>query len=195
MHNERIIIAGFGGQGIMTMGQLLAQAALDEGRQVSWLPSYGPEMRGGTANCDVIVDDDEIASPIVHGDATTVMIMNVPSLKFVDDLVPGGVALINTSLIDVQVERTDVHAFYIPANELAIRAGNLKSTNMVMLGAFSELTHCVDAESILHAMQVKLGEKKAHLMDGNRRAFSLGAECALGQEGAQDRPKAPVVPV
>ena len=98
MSAERVIIAGFGGQGIMTMGQLLAQAGLDEGRHVTWLPSYGPEMRGGTANCDVILDDAEIASPIVHGDATTVIVMNVPSLKFVADLVPGGVALINTSL-------------------------------------------------------------------------------------------------
>ena len=131
MHNERIIIAGFGGQGILTMGQLIAQAALDEGRQVSWLPSYGPAMRGGTANCNVIVDDDEIASPIVHGDATSVIIMNVPSMAFVADLVPGGLALVNTSMIDARVDRADVRAFYVPATERAIAAGDLKTTNPV----------------------------------------------------------------
>lgn len=191
MHNERIILAGFGGQGIMTMGQLLAQAAMDEGRHVSWLPSYGPEMRGGTANCDVIVDDAEIASPVVHGDATSVIIMNLPSMKFVDDLVPGGLALINTSLIEDRVERPDVRAFYVPANEIAISAGNLKTTNMVMLGAFGEMTHCVDAESILHAMQGKLGAKKAHLMDVNRAAFAAGARAIVEQEGAEHRPTVP----
>ncbi len=194
MHNERIILAGFGGQGVMTMGQLLAQAGLDEGRHVSWLPSYGPEMRGGTANCDVIVDDEEIASPVVHGDATSVIIMNVPSMKFVGDLVPGGMALINTSLIDVLVDRADVRAFYVPANEIAIGVGNLKTTNMVMLGAFAEMTHCVGAESILHAMQLKLGAKKAHLMDVNRAAFAAGAQAIMEQEGADHRPKEPALP-
>jgi len=179
MSTERVIIAGFGGQGIMTMGQLLAQAGLDEGRHVTWLPSYGPEMRGGTANCDVVEDDVEIASPIVHSDATTVIVMNVPSLKFVADLVPGGVALINTSLVDVPVTRDDVRVFYVPANELAIASGNLQTTNMVMLGAFAETTHCLDAASILHAMAKKLGERKAHLMEMNRAAFAAGAEAVL----------------
>ena len=181
MHNERIILAGFGGQGIMTMGQLLAQAGLDEGRHVTWLPSYGPEMRGGTANCDVILDDAEIASPIVHGDATTVIVMNVPSLKFVADLVPGGVALINTSLVDVPVERDDIRVYYVPANELAIEAGNLQTTNMVMLGAFAETTHCLDAASVLNAMAKKLGERKAHLMESNRAAFAAGSQAVLAQ--------------
>ena len=163
------------------MGQLLAQAALDEGRQTSWLPSYGPEMRGGTANCDVIVDDAPVASPIIHGDATSVIIMNLPSMKFVEDLIPGGAALINSSLIDDRVDRDDVRAFYVPANELADRAGNLKTTNMVMLGAFCEMTSCVDAESVLHAMQAKLGEKKAHLMTVNRAAFAAGADAVREQ--------------
>ncbi len=174
MHNERIIIAGFGGQGIMTMGQLIAQAALDEGRQVSWLPSYGPAMRGGRANCNVIVDDEEIASPIVHGDATSVLIMNVPSLSFVADLVPGGLALVNTSMVDVPVDRDDVRAFYVPATGLAVEAGDRRTTNMVMLGAFAEMTHCVGTESVLRALEAKLGGAKAALMDVNRRAFALG---------------------
>nr|NLI51704.1 2-oxoacid:ferredoxin oxidoreductase subunit gamma [Propionibacterium sp.] len=194
MHNERIIIAGFGGQGILTMGQLLAQAALDEGRQVTWLPSYGPAMRGGTANCNVIVDDAPIASPVVHGDATSVLIMNVPSMKFVADLVPGGFALINTSMVNTRVERTDVRAFYVPATELAVAAGDLKTTNLVMLGAFTEMTHCVGSASVLHALEAKLGGAKAHLMDANRRAFALGAEAIAAQEGAAHRPTEPSVP-
>lgn len=195
MHNERIIIAGFGGQGIMTMGQLLAQAALDEGREVTWLPSYGPEMRGGTANCHVIIHDIPIASPIVHGNATSVIVMNKPSLKFVDDLVPGGFVLVNSSLVDVAVERPDVRALLVPANELAIQVGVLQVTNMVMLGAFSEMTHCVEAESVLHALEVKLGAKKAHLMDANRRAFALGGDTIKAQLGTAERPKEPTVPV
>lgn len=194
MHNERIILAGFGGQGVMLMGQLLAQAAMAEGRQVTWLPSYGPEMRGGTANCDVIILDEPIASPIVHRNATSVIIMNKPSMKFVADLVPGGLALINTSLIDVRVEREDVRAFYVPANKLAIEVGNLKVTNMVMLGAFSEMTHCVAAEGVLRAMEAKLGASKAHLMDVNRRAFARGGEVILAQEGEAHRPRVPSLP-
>lgn len=183
MRNERTIIAGFGGQGIMTMGQLLAQAGLDEGRNVSWLPSYGPEMRGGTANCDVIVDDDEIASPVVHGDATSVVIMNLPSMKFVDDLVSGGVALVNSSLVDAVVARGDVMAVYVPANELAAGLGNLVTTNLVMLGAYTELTECVAAASVLQALEKKLGGRKAHLMEVNRQAFSAGAVSVREQLG------------
>lgn len=183
MRNERIIIAGFGGQGIMTMGQLLAQAGLDEGRHVSWLPSYGPEMRGGTANCDVIIDDAEIASPVVHGDATSVIVMNAPSMKFVSDLYPGGLALINTSLVDFAVEREDVRAFYVPANDLAIDAGSLVTTNMVMLGAFAEMTHCVDATTLVDALRRKLGDHKGHLLEMNRVAFDLGARSINEQQG------------
>lgn len=194
MHNERIIIAGFGGQGVMTMGQMLAQAALDEGRHTSWLPSYGPEMRGGTANCDVIIDDAEIASPIVHGDATSVIILNKPSLKFIDDLVTGGCALINTSLIDDKVTREDIRVFYVPATELAMAVGMLQAANMVLLGAFSEMTHCVESETVLAALQRKLGARKAHLMDANRKAFALGVQCINDQIKGMEMPKEPALP-
>ena len=164
MRTEKCILAGFGGQGIMLMGQLLAQAALDDGLEVSWLPSYGPEMRGGTANCSVIISPEPIPSPVIAHDATSIIVMNLPSMeKFVPDLVPGGYALVNSSLIEAQV------------NEL----GNLKMTNMVMLGAFIQLTGCVHPESVLGALAHKFGERKAHLMEGNRAAFARGAECAL----------------
>lgn len=183
MRNERCILAGFGGQGIMLMGQLLTQAGMFENKEVSWLPSYGPEMRGGTANCSVIINDEEpVASPIIDHNATSVIIMNLPSLyKFIPDLEPNGIALVNSSLISEKVERTDVKAYYVPCNELANDLGNLKVANMIMLGAFIEVTRSVEAESVLKAMEKKLGMSKAHLMDLNRQAFAKGAECVRAQ--------------
>lgn len=162
------------------MGQLLAQAALDEGLEVSWLPSYGPEMRGGTANCAVIISPEAVPSPVIAHDATSLIVMNLPSMdKFVPDVVPGGHILVNSSLIEARVERTDVATAYVPCNEIALDVGDLKMTNMVMLGAFVQVTDCVRPESVLHAMEHKLGARKAHLMEGNRLAFARGAECAL----------------
>lgn len=182
MLNERCILAGFGGQGIMLMGQLLTQAGMDEDKQVSWLPSYGPEMRGGTANCDVMISDELIASPIISGDATSAIIMNLPSMiKFVPEVQKDGVVLINSSLIEEKVQRDDVKAFYIPCNELANEIGNMKIANMVMLGAYIEVTKSLDPESVLKAMEKKLGMSKAHLMDINRQAFAKGAESARSQ--------------
>lgn len=182
MLNERCILAGFGGQGIMLMGQLLTQAGMDEDKQVSWLPSYGPEMRGGTANCDVMISDEPIASPIISGDATSAIIMNLPSMiKFVPEVQPGGVVLINSSLIEEQLERTDVTAFYIPCNEIANDLGNMKIANMVMLGAYIEVSKALHPESVLKALEYKLGVSKAHLMDMNRLAFEKGAQSARSQ--------------
>ena len=178
MRTEKCILAGFGGQGIMLMGQLLAQAGMDDGRAVSWLPSYGPEMRGGTANCQVIISDADIPSPIIDHDATSAIIMNRPSLtKFAPHVAPGGTILVNSSLIEDRVERTDVAALYVPGNDIANELGDLKMTNMVILGAFVAVTGCVSPESVLAALEHKLGERKAHLMDANRAAFARGAEC------------------
>lgn len=179
MRTEKCILSGFGGQGVMLMGQLLAQAGMDDGLYVSWLPSYGPEMRGGTANCSVIISQEEIPSPIIDHDATSVIIMNRPSLaRFVPDLQSGGVAFINSSLVEDKVERSDVQPLYVPANDIANELGNLKMTNMVMLGAFVAATRCVSPESVLQALEHKLGAGKAHLMEANRHAFARGAECA-----------------
>lgn len=177
MLNERTIFAGFGGQGVMLMGQLVAVAGMNEDKKVSWLPSYGPEMRGGTANCATIVSEGDIASPVIDHDASSVVAMNLPSLiKFEADLVPGGICLINSSLIDEKVKRDDIKAYYVPCNDIANELGNLKVANMVMLGAYVALTGCVDPESVLGAMEQKLGMSKAHLMDINRQAFAKGAE-------------------
>jgi len=181
MLNEKIICAGFGGQGVMSMGQLLTYAGMLEGKEVSWLPSYGPEMRGGTANCNVMISDSMIGSPIITNDATTAIIMNLPSLdKFEKDVVSGGSILINSSLISKKVTRADVKAYYIPANEIAFELGTGKAANMVMLGAYLKLFAPVEMESILTAFKKVFGEKKAHLVPLNEQALIKGAE-AIGK--------------
>ncbi len=182
MVSERTILAGFGGQGVMLMGQLLTQAGMIEGKEVSWLPSYGPEMRGGTANCGVIVQAEPISSPVVEGNATSEIMMNLPSLlKFEEDLEPGGKLLINSSLISEKASREDVEAYYIPSSDIANELGDTRVSNMVMLGAFIEVTGIVEPESIFQALEEKLGLARAHLMDVNKEAFSLGAACVKEQ--------------
>lgn len=172
---EQNIFAGFGGQGVLLMGQLLAYAGMLEDKEVSWLPSYGPEMRGGTANCSVVVSDSPVASPIVTM-ATTVVAMNRPSLdKFEDSVLPDGKLFINSSIIDKKSYRGDVEVYYVPCNEIAEELGNPRVANMVMLGAYIEKTKCVDFESVLQALLYKLGEKKAHLIPLNREALNKGA--------------------
>ncbi len=172
---EQNIFAGFGGQGVLLMGQLLAYAGMLEDKEVSWLPSYGPEMRGGTANCSVVVSDSPVASPIVTM-ATTVVAMNRPSLdKFEDSVLPNGKLFINSSIIDKRPERSDIEVYYVPCNEIAEELGNPRVANMVMLGAYIEKTKCVDFESVLQALLYKLGEKKAHLIPLNREALNKGA--------------------
>lgn len=172
---EQNIFAGFGGQGVLLMGQLLAYAGMLEDKEVSWLPSYGPEMRGGTANCFVVVSDSPVASPIVTM-ATTVVAMNRPSLdKFEDSVLPDGKLFINSSIIDKKSDRGDVEVYYVPCNEIAEELGNPRVANMVMLGAYIEKTKCVDFESVLQALLYKLGEKKAHLIPLNREALNKGA--------------------
>lgn len=175
MLNEKVIMAGFGGQGIMSMGQLLTYAGMIENKQVSWLPSYGPEMRGGTANCNVIVSDGLIGSPIITNDASTAIVMNLPSLtKFESDVKEGGHLLINSSLIEKKAERSDVDVYYIPASDIAVELGNTRVANMIMLGAYLKLTGAVKKESILKALSKVFGPKKAHLMPINEEALNRG---------------------
>lgn len=173
---EQNIFAGFGGQGVLLMGQLLAYAGMLENKEVSWLPSYGPEMRGGTANCAVVISDQPVASPVVTK-ATSVIAMNRPSLdKFEDCVQEGGMLFINSSIIDKKSERKDIEVYYVPCNELAEELGNPRVANMVMLGAYIAKTKCVDIENVLQALLYKLGEKKAHLIPLNREALLKGAE-------------------
>ena len=174
---ERNIFAGFGGQGVLLMGQLLAQAGMMEGKNTSWIPSYGPEMRGGTANCSVMLSDQEIDSPLVTR-PTSLVVMNRPSLeKFESKVAPGGAIFVNSSMIDIKVSREDVNAYYIPCNEIAAELGNDKVANMIMLGAYLGKSGCVEIESVLDALLLKLGEKKAKLIPLNREALLRGAAC------------------
>ena len=175
----KVICAGFGGQGVMSMGQLLTYAGMLEEKNVSWVPSYGPEMRGGTANCAVIVADEEIGSPVITDDADVVIIMNLPSLiKFEKDVKPGGKIFINESLISRKVEREDINAYYIDANKIAADIGNPKAANLVMLGAVLGQEKIVDPESILEAFKKVFGPSKEKFIPQNREALKQGAEFA-----------------
>ena len=131
----KMFFAGSGGQGALTIGQMIAKAAMDEGNEVTWLPSYGPEMRGGTANCTVIISDKRISCPLIN-DADVMVAMNLPSLRKFESMVnPGGVIFINSSIVPETSSRTDVRVIEIPANDKAAEIGNSRAANIVMLGA------------------------------------------------------------
>ena len=177
MAEEKIIMAGFGGQGVMSMGQLLTYAGMIEDKNVSWLPSYGPEMRGGTANCAVIVSDKQVGSPIITNDATAAIVMNLPSMdKFEADVRKDGMLLVNSSLIEKKATRDDLKVYYIKANEIANDLGNAKVANMVLLGAYLEITKIVKVESIIEALKKVFGPAKEHLVPLNKDALEKGAE-------------------
>ncbi len=173
---EQNLFAGFGGQGMLTIGQFLAQAGMNEGKYVSWLPSYGPEMRGGTANCSVCISDKPIASPVITS-ASCVIAMNRPSFdKFESAVRPGGLLIVNSSLIDVKSARDDIEVVYVPANEIAEKLGSPQVANVVILGALLAKHPCVSVDSVLECIALKLGKKKAHLVDVNKKALAAGAE-------------------
>ena len=176
MSTARVICAGFGGQGVMSMGQLLTYAGMIESKEVSWLPSYGPEMRGGTANCSVTVSDKPVGSPVISGDATCAIVMNLPSLdKFESEVKTGGKILVNSSLIERKVERKDVDVYYIPANDIALELGNPKVANMIMLGAYLQTEPTVEVESILEAFKKVFGPSKEKFVPLNQIALEKGA--------------------
>jgi 2-oxoglutarate ferredoxin oxidoreductase subunit gamma len=174
MAEHGIIIAGFGGQGVLMLGKLLAYAGMKEGKNVTWLPSYGPEMRGGTANCNVIISDELIGAPIVT-EATCVIAMNLPSLdKFEACVQPGGWLLVNSSLIPRPPARTDVQVLTIPVNDLAQQQGSPRVANVVMLGAYLALSHAVQKTSVVAAIEDVLGPGKRHLLGINLNALEAG---------------------
>ncbi len=171
MATWRIFIAGSGGQGILLMGKLLAYAAMEEGKEVTFLPSYGAEMRGGTANCGVVISDRPIGSPVVN-EAEIVVVMNEPSLKkFEANVLPDKHLFINATLVPDKTERTDIRAYYVNANELAERLGIAKAANMVMLGAVVRATNAVLEENVQKAIEKEFSGKKAKLKDTNLSAF------------------------
>jgi len=170
---EDVVMAGFGGQGLMFIGKLLAYSAMKEGRTVTWIPSYGPEMRGGTANCTVVVSDDEIGSPVtLHPRA--LIIMNNPSLEtFEPKLQTNGLLLSNSSFVTRPIARKDIKAISITANEIATEMGNEKAANMVMLGAYIACANVVSKDSIVEGLKELFG-KKIDLLDTNIRALEEG---------------------
>ncbi len=173
---SEIIMAGFGGQGVLLMGQLTAYAGMIEEKNVSWLPSYGPEMRGGTANCCVIVSDEPVGSPVVT-EADAVIVMNKPSLdKYESALKPGGKLFVNSSLIDKKATRSDIDVHYIPVNDIATELGNARVANIVMLGAYVASSGSVSKKSVIEAVEYVLGKGKAHLIPVNEKAFDEGAK-------------------
>lgn len=174
---HQIIMAGFGGQGVMSMGKILAEAGLKEGKNVSWLPSYGPEMRGGTANCSVIISEEPVGAPTVT-EATAAIVMNRPSLdKFEKDVIPGGNLFINSSLIDKKATRTDINVYYVPANEIANDMGSGKIANMVMLGAYLKVTNAAKEDTIMEYISEVFSGKKASVVPMNKEALKRGADC------------------
>ena len=175
---EKVIIAGFGGQGVMLMGRLLAYAGMLEGKNVAWMPSYGPEMRGGTANCTVIISSEEIASPVVP-DPMSIIAMNKPSLdKFEPTVEKDGLILVNSSLVEQKVNRDDVAVVRVPANDIANKLGNLRVANMVVLGAYVKKSGVVKLETIFKVLEKTLTGPKQKLIDINKEALKIGAELA-----------------
>ena len=171
---KQFLIAGFGGQGVLLIGQLIAKAAMRQGYEVSWMPSYGPEMRGGEANCAVVVSDEPIGSPLVS-EPPVLVAMNKPSLiKFMPMMPTGGTLLYNASLIEGVELRTDVTVIPVACNEVAEQLGNSRVSNMVMLGAIQAATEVVTDENLVETLRDWLGEKKAHLLDINLKAIEAG---------------------
>ena len=174
MADHQIIIAGFGGQGLLFSGKVLAYAGLDEDRQLSWLPSYGPEMRGGTANCTVILSDEPIGSPIVDH-PNVVMVMNNPSLdKYEGMVAPGGKLFIDSALISRKVEREYIDVYYIPSTQLAKDMGAPTLANMILLGAIVKETGCVSAEHLEEGLRHAVPARHADLIDLNLQALEIG---------------------
>ena len=176
MKTTQILIAGFGGQGILFSGKFLAYKGLKEELQVSWLPSYGPEMRGGTANCNVILSETPVGSPIIT-EPDVLIAMNLPSLeKYVDTVVPGGQIYVDSSLIDAKVERTDVQVFYIPATKMAKDAEITSLANMIIIGHLLENNPELSFEGTEGVVKDLVPPKKAGLVELNMKALLLGKE-------------------
>jgi len=174
---SEVVFAGFGGQGIMLAGQILAYAAMEEGYNVVWLPSYGPEMRGGTANCSVVVSSDPIASPVVPNPAAAV-VMNNPSLeRFGPAVRPGGVVIVNTSLVNIPLARTDVAQVKLAANAIAMGLGSGKAANMVVLGAYLGACKAVSYDVLTEFVRRKFSSKPK-FVEINLKALSAGRKAA-----------------
>ncbi|MBM3154640.1 MAG: 2-oxoacid:ferredoxin oxidoreductase subunit gamma [Chloroflexi bacterium] len=173
----KTIIAGFGGQGVLSMGVNLAEAAMQEGKNVTYLPAYGAEVRGGTANCTVAISDDEIASPVASSPDFVIALNQPSALRFQNQIQSGGLFFVNSSLVETELSRGDITVLKVPASNIAEELGSSRSANMVMLGAFIKKSGVVSLESVIEALAQTLGGKKK-LLDINERALRAGYELA-----------------
>lgn len=175
---KEIIIAGFGGQGVLFSGQVLAYAAMDAGKEVTWIPSYGPEMRGGTANCTIIIADEEIGSPLVKNPKLAIA-LNLPSFdKYEDILAPGGTLIVNQSMVDRPAKRTDINVVFVPCNEIAEEIGDKKLLNMVAVGALLSALPEISLRDVEKALEGHLPARHQHLLPKNYEALRRGSESA-----------------
>jgi 2-oxoglutarate ferredoxin oxidoreductase subunit gamma len=178
---KEILIAGFGGQGVLFAGQVLAYAGMDTGHEVTWIPSYGPEMRGGTANCTVVIADEEIGSPLVQY-PPAVIALNLPSFdKYEKTVQVGGVLLINESMVDRKAKRTDISVIYVPGNEMAEACGDRRLLNMVMTGALMAAFPVLEVEDVKAALKAHLPAKHQNLIPNNFDAIDKGFAHAKAQ--------------
>ncbi len=178
---KEVIISGFGGQGVLFAGQLLAYAAMDQGLEVTWIPSYGPEMRGGTANCTVVISDEEIGSPLVRKPRAAI-VMNRPSLDKYEPLVsPGGVLVVNTSMVDREPTRTDIKVLLVPGNEIAERLGDRRMTNMVLLGSLLANLDLLSKEALVKALQQHIPARRQNMVPANIQAITEGMTYVAAQ--------------
>jgi 2-oxoglutarate ferredoxin oxidoreductase subunit gamma len=174
-----IIIAGFGGQGVLFAGQLLAYAGMDAGQHVTWIPSYGPEMRGGTANCTVIISDDPIGAPLV-AQPDVAIVLNKPSYDKYEPLVKaGGLLVVNCSIVSEESERTDIEIIYIAANAIAEEFGTAKMLNAAVLGAMLARRPVLQLDEVEQSLVDHLPARKAHMLDANRSVLQRGYEVGL----------------
>ena len=171
-----IIISGFGGQGVLLAGQLLAYAGMDNDKHVTWIPSYGPEMRGGTANCTVIVSDDPIGAPLV-AEPDVAVVLNLPSFEKYEGLVkPGGLLVVNSSLVDAKLLRDDIEVVYVPANKIAEELGSVKMMNMAAIGALLAKRPFLSLLQVQQALDAHLPARKAELLAANKLVLKKGYE-------------------
>jgi 2-oxoglutarate ferredoxin oxidoreductase subunit gamma len=175
---EEIIISGFGGQGALFSGQLLAYAAMDSGHHVTWIPSYGPEMRGGKARCTVIISDEEIGSPLVRRPSASI-VLNIPSMEAFEPAVkPGGVLVVNSSLVPQESQRSDIRVIYAPATSMATELGNVRLANVICLSALVQATGVVSLKAVEQALDDHLPERHRKLLELNKKALREGAALA-----------------
>jgi 2-oxoglutarate ferredoxin oxidoreductase subunit gamma len=175
---KEIIIAGFGGQGVLFGGQVITYAAMEAGKEVTWIPSYGPEMRGGTANCTVVIADDEIGSPLVKNPPLAIA-LNLPSFdKYEEALATGGTLIVNQSMVDRAAKREDIHVIFVPCNEIAEEVGDKKLLTMVAVGALLTALPEVTTKDVQKALEAHLPARHKHLLPKNYEALRRGFEAA-----------------